>query len=160
MQDVYRAREGVKDLYGDTITCPCAENVLVDMTYNLGEAGLAEFTTFNALIMEGNWDAAADDLETGTLWCGQVGTRCTRDVKLIKSCDNYAYKKAPHSHKKVEGVCQKDMDALKQEAKEGSLGFSNDGHSYSHVADFIDASGYGGIQKGGFNEAIPQGYWA
>ena len=52
------------------------------------------------------------------------------------------------------------MDNLKQEAKEGSLGFSLDGRSYSHVADFIDASGYGGIQKGGFNDAIPQGYWA
>lgn len=47
------------------------------------------------------------------------------------------------------------MDTLKQEAKEGSIGFSIDGRSYSHVADFIDASGYGGIQKGGFNDAIP-----
>ena len=28
------------------------------------------------------------------------------------------------------------------------------------MADFIDATGYGGIQKGGFNDAIPSGYWA
>ena len=69
MKDVYHARQSVKNIYGDSVSCPCAENVLVDMTYNLGEAGLAEFTSFNALIIEGNWDAAGDDLLTGTLWC-------------------------------------------------------------------------------------------
>lgn len=28
------------------------------------------------------------------------------------------------------------------------------------MADYIDATGYGGISKGGFNDAIPQAYWA
>ena len=87
-QDVERARQGAKNIYGDSVTCPCAQNVLVDMTYNLGEAGLAQFTTFNSLIEAGNWDAAADDLQTGTLWCSQVGNRCDRNMKLIKSCDS------------------------------------------------------------------------
>ena len=52
------------------------------------------------------------------------------------------------------------MDNLKAEAKAGSAGYSPDGRCYSHVADFIDATGYGGIQKGGFNDAIPSAYWA
>lgn len=52
------------------------------------------------------------------------------------------------------------MDALKAEAKAGSAGYAPDGRCYSHVADFIDATGYGGIEKGGFNDAIPSDYWA
>lgn len=56
--------------------------------------------------------------------------------------------------------CQTDMDSLKAEAYAGSVGYAPDGRCYSHVADFIDATGYGGIQKGGFNDAIPSDYWA
>ena len=50
-QDVERARQGKEDIYGSgSVGCACADNVLVDMTYNLGEGGLADFTTFNSLI--------------------------------------------------------------------------------------------------------------
>ena len=52
------------------------------------------------------------------------------------------------------------MQALMHTARLGSLGFEPDGKPYSHVADFIDATGYGGIKKGGFNEAIPAYYWS
>ena len=52
------------------------------------------------------------------------------------------------------------MDALLAEAKAGSEGYPPDGRCYSHVADFIDQTGYGGIEKGGFNDAIPSAYWA
>ena len=79
----------MKHIYGDSITCKCAEYVLVDMTYNLGEGGLSTFNTFNSLMESGQWDAAADDLQ-GTLWCSQVGTRCTRDTNQIRSCDSSA----------------------------------------------------------------------
>ena len=30
---------------------------------------------------------------------------------------------------------------------------------YTHVADYIDATGYGGIKPGGFNNAIPPAYY-
>ena len=52
------------------------------------------------------------------------------------------------------------MDALKAEAAAGSVGYAPDGRCYSHVADFIDATGYGDIDKGGFNDAIPSAYWS
>ena len=55
--------------------------------------------------------------------------------------------------------CQTDMDNLKAEAKRHSEGKAPDGMCYSHVADYIDATGYGGIQKNGFNDAIPPAYW-
>ena len=71
-QQIEVARQGEYGIYGDSISCQCAEDVLVDMTYNLGAAGLASFSTFNSLMEAGKWDAAADDL-AGTLWCSQVG---------------------------------------------------------------------------------------
>lgn len=51
------------------------------------------------------------------------------------------------------------MNNLKTEAKAGSVGYAPDGRCYSHFADFIDATGYGGIKKGGFNDAISSDYW-
>ena len=83
------ARQGEKQIYGNSISCQCATYVLVDMTYNLGEGGLSSFNTFNSLMESGQWDAAADDL-SGTLWCSQVGSRCTRDQNQIRSCDSSA----------------------------------------------------------------------
>ena len=60
MVEVQVAREGFKQIFGNSITCGCAENVLVDMTYNLGKTGLSRFTTFNPLMRNGQWDQAAD----------------------------------------------------------------------------------------------------
>ena len=57
------------------------------MTYNLGEAGLSGFYTFNSYIDDERWDDAADDLYT-TLWCSQVGNRCPRDAEQIRACDS------------------------------------------------------------------------
>ena len=51
------------------------------------------------------------------------------------------------------------MDRIKNYAKSQSVGRRPDGRCYSHVADYIDATGYGGIKKGGFNKAIPSAYW-
>ena len=60
----------------------------------------------------------------------------------------------------ISGVCQADMTRLESIARVDSTGRRPDGKCYSHVADYIDASGYGGINKGGFNAAIPPSYWA
>lgn len=55
--------------------------------------------------------------------------------------------------------CNSDESHLLSVAKSDSQGKSPDGMCYSHVADYIDAVGYGGIDKGGFNDAIPPAYW-
>jgi len=52
------------------------------------------------------------------------------------------------------------MKELWAMARDGSIGFKPDSDSYLHVADFIDAVGFGGIKKGTFNEVIPQQYWS
>ena len=85
--DVNTARSGERAIYGSKVSCQCAKDVLVDMTYNLGQAGLSSFHTFNSLIEQGRWTEAANDLRTGTRWCGQVGNRCTRNMNQIKMCN-------------------------------------------------------------------------
>eukprot|EP00356_Strombidium_inclinatum_P012714 CAMPEP_0170490834 /NCGR_PEP_ID=MMETSP0208-20121228/9866_1 /TAXON_ID=197538 /ORGANISM="Strombidium inclinatum, Strain S3" /LENGTH=167 /DNA_ID=CAMNT_0010766295 /DNA_START=12 /DNA_END=512 /DNA_ORIENTATION=+ len=66
-KDMGSARKGEKDIFGNSIKCKCAQSVLVDMTYNLGEAGLASFNTFDTLMKEGKWTEAVNDLKT-TKW--------------------------------------------------------------------------------------------
>lgn len=55
--------------------------------------------------------------------------------------------------------CSSDENNLNSYAKKHSQGKNPDGMCYSHVADYIDATGYGGIDKNGFNDAIPPAYW-
>jgi hypothetical protein len=60
----------------------------------------------------------------------------------------------------VNGVCNSNMNEIEGVAKRDSQGRNPDGRCYSHVADYIDATGFGGIDKNGFNDAIPPAYWA
>ena len=62
--------------------CSCVQAVLADMTYNLGAAGMSSFHTFISDIKNHEWSAAAAD-GRGTLWCKQVGNRCSRDMGII-----------------------------------------------------------------------------
>ena len=59
---------------------------MTDMDYNLGDAGLASFSTFIGYINAGKWAEAADD-GRGTAWCGQVKSRCTDDMgRVARGC--------------------------------------------------------------------------
>eukprot|EP00500_Bicosoecida_sp_ms1_P001776 CAMPEP_0203815028 /NCGR_PEP_ID=MMETSP0115-20131106/7445_1 /ASSEMBLY_ACC=CAM_ASM_000227 /TAXON_ID=33651 /ORGANISM="Bicosoecid sp, Strain ms1" /LENGTH=367 /DNA_ID=CAMNT_0050723917 /DNA_START=75 /DNA_END=1175 /DNA_ORIENTATION=- len=77
---VSSAASAARGIFGSQ--CSCIEAVLTDMTYNLGSAGISSFTTFISLIKQGKWSAAASDAR-GTLWCSQVGSRCSRDASII-----------------------------------------------------------------------------
>eukprot|EP00041_Stephanoeca_diplocostata_P004516 m.46477 g.46477 ORF g.46477 m.46477 type:complete len:201 (-) comp15162_c0_seq1:546-1148(-) len=82
--DVNKAKLAAAEVFGEQ--CECVQNVLTDMTYNLGKAGISSFGTFVSLIKAHSWSAAADDARR-TLWCRQVGSRCTRDADIIaKGC--------------------------------------------------------------------------
>lgn len=58
------------------------------------------------------------------------------------------------------GGCPSNLNDIYNVAKRDSQGRKPDGRCYSHVADYIDATGFGGIRKNGFNNAIPSSYWA
>jgi len=58
------------------------------------------------------------------------------------------------------GACNSNLDKMYKHAKGKSQGKRPDGRCYFHVANYIDAVGYGGIQRNGFDNAIPSSYWA
>lgn len=60
------------------------QRALYDMSFNLGDHGLAEFADFLHLLRSGEYVAAADDLEN-TKWYGEVGDRAKRIVGLIRN---------------------------------------------------------------------------
>ena len=60
----------------------------------------------------------------------------------------------------ISPASQAQMDAMYSHARSQSLGYAPDGRCYYHVANFIDAVGYGYISVNGFNAAIPPEYYA
>ena len=88
--EVEVARKRYQHIYGDSITCECAKEVLIDMSYNLGKAELASLTDFNDLMKAGWWDKAADYLRQ-TLYCKQEGNgnRCNRNQEQIRLCNHF-----------------------------------------------------------------------
>ena len=83
-KDMASSRSCKRSIYG-TLSCACADAVAVDLTYNLGCAGMKGFPNFIAQMKAGQWDSAANNLQS-TLWCRQVGRRCPRNVNQIKQC--------------------------------------------------------------------------
>jgi lysozyme len=59
------------------------QRALSNMAYNMGVHGEEQFTQFLAFMKAGQFEEAADDLET-TLWFKQVGARGQRVVDLIR----------------------------------------------------------------------------
>ncbi|NOK62158.1 MAG: hypothetical protein GFH27_549321n146 [Chloroflexi bacterium AL-W] len=60
----------------------------------------------------------------------------------------------------ISPAAQAQMDAMYNHARAHSLGYAPDGRCYYHVANYIDAVGYGYISVNGFNAAIDPGYYA
>ena len=79
---VNSAAQSEASIFGPT--CDCISAVLTDMTYNLGAGGMASFTQFVGYIKAKQWATAATDIQH-TLWCTQVGSRCTRDAAIINA---------------------------------------------------------------------------
>ena len=57
-------------------------------------------------------------------------------------------------------VAGNGSQSLLEVARRNSVGKRPDGRCYQHVANYIDQAGFCGIQKNGFNAAIPAGYHA
>lgn len=78
MDTAVSCAEGFVSGIGDT-----AESAIADMAFNMGCATLHTFSTFKSLLEQKQFEKAAEDMQ-GTLWCSQVGSRCSRDVACIK----------------------------------------------------------------------------
>ena len=79
-QSAVRGASGAVSSF-DGLCCNVA-SVMIDMDYNLGDAGLRSFGTFISLINQKRWADAAKD-GRGTAWCGQVGSRCSDDMQAV-----------------------------------------------------------------------------
>jgi lysozyme len=60
--------------------CCNVQNVVTDMTFNLGS--LSGFPTLVGFFERGDYADAAADMKN-TLWCRQVGSRCTEDASMV-----------------------------------------------------------------------------
>ncbi|CAI2381204.1 unnamed protein product [Moneuplotes crassus] len=63
----------------------CIQNVVIDMTFNMGERSLCGWPIFAGQLSRKENVAAANNMK-GTRWCGQVGRRCTRNTDLVRNC--------------------------------------------------------------------------
>ena len=83
-KEMGKARSGAQAVFG-SLKCSCAQAVAVDMTYNLGQSGIGGFHHFIADMKAGNWKQAQVDGKD-SLWCRQVGSRCSRNMHQIGMC--------------------------------------------------------------------------
>lgn len=60
------------------------QSALADMTFNLGCAGIREFSSLHAALSSSppDYARAAEDMRN-SLWCRQVGDRCSRDIACM-----------------------------------------------------------------------------
>lgn len=63
---------------------PVRQNIVADMTFNMGIGGLMTFANTLANIKNGHYDAAADGMKA-SLWHTQVGTRAIRLEKMMRT---------------------------------------------------------------------------
>lgn len=56
---------------------------LIDMAYNLGEEGIDRFARMLAMLDEGNYERAADEM-LHSVWAGEVGTRAIDDAEMMR----------------------------------------------------------------------------
>lgn len=63
---------------------PARQAVIADMAYNLGFAGLLEFTKMIQALMDKDWEGAATAM-LDTKWAVQVGERAVEDADIIRS---------------------------------------------------------------------------
>lgn len=57
--------------------------VLIDMIFNLGRTGVAQFQNMLAALNRGDYETAASEMENSA-WKQQTGTRATQDVTLMR----------------------------------------------------------------------------
>lgn len=91
--DIIRARAAVHNIYGLDFyesLHPIRQLALLNLAFNLGEAGLSKFTETNALIKDRKWSEAADRLLTKTLYGTQVPKRAER-IAIMLTKEEFPY---------------------------------------------------------------------
>ncbi len=83
--DLDSATDGVRGCVSTFDDLPdCIQKVLLDMTFNMGPSSLCGWPNLITQLNNQDYQGAANNLRSSK-WCGQVGSRCTRDVSLMEN---------------------------------------------------------------------------
>ena len=63
----------------------CIQNVLVDMSFNMGERSLCKWGDFITQLANKEYEKVADNMKNSK-WCRQAGYRCRKNIAIVKSC--------------------------------------------------------------------------
>lgn len=88
-EDIDRAVAGAVRILGEELFCSLSINrklAVINMVFNLGEAGFSKFKNTLEAIKSGNWQRAAAHA-LASKWASQVGRRASRVTALF--LDNY-----------------------------------------------------------------------
>ena len=61
----------------------CVQNVLIDMSFNMGSSSLCSWPKFIEQLANRDYNGAANNMASSA---GQVGNRCVRNVNIMRSC--------------------------------------------------------------------------
>ena len=87
--DIQWARDGARRWVSSFDSQPhWVQNVLIDMTYNMGGTSLWKWSNFVKQINGRLYDTAARNMASTKYW-SQVGRRCTRNQEILRSCSAY-----------------------------------------------------------------------
>ena len=88
--DIQWARDGARNCVPSFDSQPLwVQNVLIDMTYNMGGTSLWKWPKFVQQIGSRLYESAAKNMASTKYW-GQVGNRCTRNQEVLRRCVSYA----------------------------------------------------------------------
>lgn len=82
-KDMETAKSCVRGWSGYSEISESAQSALDDMSFNMGCATLSTFGRLKSAISEKNYAAAVEDMKE-SLWCRQVGSRCSRDCDCMR----------------------------------------------------------------------------
>jgi GH24 family phage-related lysozyme (muramidase) len=84
--DIETAISGARDCVRGFDTLPSdAQMVIIDMVFNLGKRGFANFKKMITAVESGDWERAAAEMRD-SVWYHQVGNRARQNVALIMGC--------------------------------------------------------------------------
>ena len=69
MPDLVQAIQFKKRIFGDQLSCECAESVAIDLAYGTFEGGFEYMTPFKDFMIASDWNGAADYLKNQTIYC-------------------------------------------------------------------------------------------
>ncbi|AXH71396.1 lysozyme murein hydrolase [Pelagibacter phage HTVC119P] len=83
--DFEKAVNGAKELIGNDSLLPQAEEVIIEMCFQLGKTGVSKFKNMWAYLDDGDYVAAGDEMLDSN-WYQQTPSRALALSEIMKSC--------------------------------------------------------------------------